>query len=120
MARTSRYGGPYTPQRGAFAGQTFPSYYKYRDAQAQDEGYKGYSDKRKLAKEAKSIGISTERMSPNVKKRDTLEWRILGKSRDRGQHLGPYSDGMTPQQMAIFQKYTSDFPDVTVDDFFYH
>ena len=41
MAR-SRYGGPYTPQKGEYAGQTFRSQHAYRVQRDLDRGYTRY------------------------------------------------------------------------------
>lgn len=42
----ARYGGEYTPQRGEHAGETFSSYYAYRNVYAHDQGYSSYGAKR--------------------------------------------------------------------------
>lgn len=57
MARRSRYGGPFTPTKGPFAGQQFDSYFKYRQETAKQEGFKSYSEKRRVRKERKQRPI---------------------------------------------------------------
>ncbi len=38
--------GAYTPQSGPLARQTFPSYYQYLNARAQQQGFSGYTEER--------------------------------------------------------------------------
>ena len=62
MARTPRYGGPYTPQRGLFAGIQFPSYFQYRTFQSRLRGAESYGAERRQRREA--AGKPPERAAP--------------------------------------------------------
>jgi hypothetical protein len=49
-------GGEYTPKRGPFQGQTFRSYYAYRDEMARRAGYEsGYQERQDYRKETREI-----------------------------------------------------------------
>lgn len=41
--------GSYTPKSGALAGATFPSYYQYQNARAQERGFGSYAEERRMS-----------------------------------------------------------------------
>lgn len=41
--------GSYTPKSGVLAGTTFPSYYQYQNARAQERGFGSYAEERRMS-----------------------------------------------------------------------
>lgn len=76
MARTPRYGGPYTPTRGPFAGVEFPSYFQYRTFQSRLRGAESYAAERRQRREA--AAKPPERAAPRRRWHDAGPWRQYG------------------------------------------
>jgi hypothetical protein len=81
MRGRAGYGRPYTPSRGKFAGQIFASHRQYRNALAQELGFRSWYEQQRSVRTVRSLA-DLEEMHPREREANRASFRALDLMRD--------------------------------------